>query len=94
VDRLVEDHEHARTLAEGLAAIRGLALEPQRVRTNIVYFDVTKKNLDAAELVARLEREGVRMLVSGVRRIRAVTHYEVTAADIDYTLKVTARAMQ
>jgi len=94
VDRLVEDHEQARTLAEGLAAIRGLALEPQRVRTNIVYFDVTKKNLDAAELVARLEREGVRMLVSGVRRIRAVTHYEVTAADIDYTLKVTARAMQ
>jgi threonine aldolase len=94
VDRLAEDHANARRLAEGLAGLSGLALDPGRYRTNIVYFDVVKPGLSAAELVARLQAEGVRMLAAGPRTIRAVTHYEVTAKDIDAALAAMARVMR
>jgi threonine aldolase len=93
-DRLAEDHANARRLAEGLAGLGGLSLDPGRFKTNIVYFDVTRKGSTAHELVAALDREGVRMLASGPGKIRAVTHYEVTAKDIDYTLKVMAKLMR
>ena len=88
VDRLTADHANARTLAEGLAGLPGLELDPRRYRTNIVYFDVAKPGLNAADLVSALHKEGVRMLAAGPRTIRAVTHYEVTGKDIDYALKI------
>ncbi len=93
VERLVEDHANARRLAEGLAAIPGIAIDPSRVRTNIVYFDITKPGLGASELVRRLDREGVRMLPTGARTLRAVTHYEVTAAGIDHALAMLAKLL-
>jgi threonine aldolase len=94
VDRLAEDHANARRLAEGLAEVPGLKLHPERYKTNIVYFDVAKPGLNAAELVAALQKEGVRMLAAGPRTIRAVTHYEVTEKDIDYALAAAARVMK
>jgi threonine aldolase len=94
VDRLAEDHANARRLAEGLAGLAGLALDPARYPTNIVYFDVVKPGLSAAELVARLQKEGVRMLAAGPRTIRAVTHYEVTATDIETALAAMAKIMR
>jgi threonine aldolase len=94
VDRLAEDHANAHRLATGLAGVSGLALDPGRYKTNIVYFDVTKPGLGATELVAALKREGVRVLAAGPRSIRAVTHYEVTKKDIDVALEVIARTMR
>ena len=94
VDRLAEDHANAHRLAMGLADVSGLMLDPEQYKTNIVYFDVVKPGLNAAELVAALQKEGVRMLAAGPRRIRAVTHYEVTAKDIDYALDVMATVMR
>ena len=94
IDRLAEDHANARRLAEGLAGISGLELDPGRYATNIVYFDVIQQGLNAAELVARLQREGVRMLAASPNTLRAVTHYEVTAPDIEYALSVMAKAMR
>jgi threonine aldolase len=94
VDRLAEDHANAHRLATGLAGVSGLKLDPAQYKTNIVYFDVVKPGLSAAELVAALQKEGVCMLAAGPRTIRAVTHYEVTAKDIDYALDVMAAAMR
>ena len=94
VDRLAEDHANARRLAEGLAGIAGLKLDPDRYKTNIIYFEVAKQGLSAADLAAALQREGVRMLASGANTLRAVTYYEVTAGDIDYALNATARVMK
>jgi threonine aldolase len=94
VERLAEDHTNARKLAEGLAGIPGLELDPGRFKTNIVYFDISREGLNAADLVGRLASEGVRMLASGARRIRAVTHYEVTAKDIEYALDLIVRVMK
>jgi len=94
VDRLVEDHANAHRLAVGLAGIPGLQLDPERYVTNIVYFDVIKPGLNAADLVAALQKEGVRMLASGAHTLRAVSHYEVTAADIDCALNAMAKIMK
>ncbi len=93
VDRLVEDHGNARRLAELLAEIDGLAVEPQRVVTNIVYIDVSREGLSAAELAARLDKEGVRLLALGPLRLRAVTTYQVTPEDIDYAAAAFRKAV-
>jgi threonine aldolase len=79
VDRLVEDHENARALAEGLAELPGIELDPTEVETNIVVFDVP----DAEALCAALERAGVKMSALDATRVRAVTHLDVDRADVD-----------
>lgn len=88
VDRLQEDHDNAKRLAEGIARIEGLAIDLSRVYTDIVYFDVVAVGLTADTLIDRLKERGVRMLSVGPRRIRAVTHYGISAADIDRTITV------
>ncbi len=93
VDRLADDHANARRLAEGLANLSGLILDPSRIKTDIVYFGVERENMTAQELVNRLEEMGVRMLSVGPGRIRAVTHYHITPEDIDYTLSSFSKAL-
>jgi threonine aldolase len=86
VDRLVEDHAHAHILAQGLAAIDGVLLDPAEVQTNIVYFDLDAAVMGAPELSAALAQRGVLMNPTGARRLRAVTNYQVSAADIETVL--------
>jgi len=93
VDRLAEDHANARALAAGLAEIPGLLVDAVPVRTNIVYFEITRSDVDAPRLVARLEEAGVRMGAVGRRRIRAVLNYHVAAADVPLTLDVMRAAL-
>jgi len=88
VDRLREDHDNARRLAEGIAGIEGLAIDPANVHTDIVYFDVVGTGLAADTLIKRMSDRGVRMLSVGPKRIRAVTHYGITADDIERTIGV------
>jgi threonine aldolase len=85
VKRLAEDHANARRLAEGLANLPGVKLDPATVETNLVFFDFTG-TIDASTAVQGLLARGVRMGALGPRTIRAVTHLDVTAAAIDKTL--------
>jgi threonine aldolase len=82
VDRLAEDQAHAQRLAEGLARLPGIVLDPAQVQTNIVIFALADDALPAAEFVAGLAAMGVKMGGIGGRRFRAVTHYGVGAGDI------------
>lgn len=83
VDRLADDHVNARLLAEGLASIPGIRIDPSTVMTNIVIFDLD--GLDPPEFRARCRERGV--LVSGVPpHIRMVTHYGIERADIEEAL--------
>ena len=93
VDRLADDHANAKRLAEGLADIPGIELDPERIRTNIVFFDLTGA-LTAPQLTERLAREGVLIGAAGQRRMRAVTHYGIERADIETALGVISRAMK
>ncbi len=92
--RLAEDHANARKLAEGLAEITGLAIDPDHIKTNIVFFETIPDGLAADELEKRLNQEGVRILALGPRRMRAVTHYHITTEDIDQALNVISKAMK
>ena len=80
--RLAEDHANARSLAEGLTRIEGIAIDPEQIRTNIVYFRVTRKDLPAETLAQRLAENGVHLLAAGPGLCRAVTHYQISAKDI------------
>jgi threonine aldolase len=87
VDRLAEDHANAKRLAEGLAEVPGIAVDPAKVRTNLVFFDVTAP-LGAAGLVAELRQRGVLCSTSGApNRIRMVTHYGIEQKDVERTIR-------
>jgi threonine aldolase len=85
VDRLALDHANARRLAEGLAELPGVKLDPADVETNLVFFDVTGA-LDAQAVVDALLARGVRMGALGPRTVRAVTHLDVSADGIERAL--------
>lgn len=84
VERLAEDHSNARKLANGLAEIPGISIEPDSLPTNLVFFDVERE--DREELHRRLVERGVKG-GGGQKRWRYVTHYGITESDIDYTLE-------
>ncbi len=86
INRLADDHANARYLAESIADIPGIDLDPARVRTNIVFFDLQTDAPNAAEIEQRLARAGVLISASGERRMRAVTHYGIARADVDATI--------
>jgi threonine aldolase len=83
VDRLGEDHAHARCLAEHLAAVPGVTVDLATVQTNMVRFSVAPSGLEAATLVARLRERGVLMGVRDRWTLRAVTHRHIIPADVD-----------
>ena len=85
VKRLADDHANARRLADGLARLPGVRLDPASVETNIVFFETTA---NAAEAVEHLLAHGVRMGALGPHTIRAVTHLDVDAAGIERALAV------
>jgi threonine aldolase len=88
IDRLAEDHEHARMLAEGIASLPGISgLDPTRVRTDFVIFRVP----DRAAFLDAIEREGVLMVPWGNHEIRAVTHYGIVRSDVARVIDVVAR---
>lgn len=83
VDRLSEDHANARRLAEGLSQLPGILLDPDRVPTNIVIFEMAPDAPSPAELVAGLRDYGINVGAIGGRRLRAVTHRGIVEADVD-----------
>jgi threonine aldolase len=88
VERLAEDHGNAKFLAEGLAEIDGVEIDPTTVETNIVIFDVA----DAASLHAKLEAAGVETsLLEG--RVRMVTHLDVDRAGCETALAAVETAL-
>ncbi len=97
VERLAEDHANAKRLAEGLANIPGIAIAPETVETNILFFGLTGPDgqpLDHAALVGRLAAEGILFSGGDDGRIRAITHYGITAEQIDTALVAVERALR
>jgi threonine aldolase len=102
IERLAEDHVNARRLAEALAGMDGILsaggnaqptpgrLDPDRVRTNFVVFKVER---DRSAFLAALRARGVQMVEYPHGQVRAVTHYGVTAADIETTIAATRAAL-
>src|SRR6058998_159984 len=90
---LKEDHEHARRLARLLQKIPTVSLDPDRVETNIVMLDVVGSRRSTQEIVATLKKEGVLLNAVGGTTLRAVTHLDVTAQDIEQAGQILARVL-
>jgi threonine aldolase len=79
MERLSEDHAHARLIAERLAPLPAVDLDLATVQTNIVIFHMRPGAPGAAEIVKRAQAAGVLVSAFAARTIRAVTHLDVTA---------------
>jgi len=94
VDRLADDHANARLLAEAIAGIPGLAIDPRTVQTSIVIFEVTHPDLTPAALSARLLEKGLKINAIEARRMRAVTHYGIERGDVEQAIRALQQAMK
>ncbi len=102
IDRLSEDHANARRLAEALADMDGIEspggiaqpepgrLDPDRVATNFVLFKVAR---DRAAFLDRLAARNVLMVAYAHGQVRAVTHHDVSADDIDTVIRAARDAL-
>ncbi len=95
VDRLGEDHIRAKCLADGLAAIPGLELDPGSPFTNMVFLSLEDRpEIGTAKQVAqRLADKGVLVGLVGERRFRLVTHYWIDDAAVDNALEAFRKAL-
>ena len=87
--RLAIDHQNARRLADGIAEIRNLHVDPKKVRTNIVIFDCKDTGMDAVQFCDALRPYGIWALDTAQYSVRYVTHCDVDAAGMERALKVT-----
>src|SRR4030043_692718 len=87
LERLKEDHQNARRLAGGLKDFKGVSIDPKHVETNIVIFDVANTGMTAARVAEAMKKERVLVHAFGKTQIRLVTHLDVTAEDIEITIK-------
>ncbi len=94
VERLAEDHQTARTLAEGLADLPNMQLDLDTVQTNIVIFGPKNPPSEGSPFAQRLAQEGVKLGDLGDGRFRAVTHYGVALNDIQVALRPMRKVWQ
>jgi threonine aldolase len=94
IDRLSDDHERARRLARGLAELPGIALDADRVETNIVIFEVNAAGVTAEAFAERaLARGGVRFTVIGPTTVRAVTHLDLPPDAVERAMAAARAAL-
>jgi threonine aldolase len=94
IDRLEEDHRKAKKLAQGLARIKNVMIDPAEVETNILFFDVSPAERTAQEVAAACRKRDVLLHPTAKTRIRCVTHLDVSFKDIEEALKVIEGVMK
>jgi threonine aldolase len=81
--RLQDDHDNAQVLAKRLAAIPGIALDPSKVRTNIIIFSVKPSGLSSSEFLSQIAMQGVLAVPVDAHQVRMVTHLDVTRSEVE-----------
>lgn len=92
VDRLKDDHENAKMLANGLAKL-GLPIDPLSIHTNILIYDVSTLGIDAETWVSRVSEYGIKFTAVDAKRVRMVTHRGLQREDVEYTLNAAAKTV-
>ena len=93
-ERVAGDNRRARLLADRLAAVEGIVLDPTSVETNIVLVDVTGTGLVPETLVPLIAEAGVRVFERDTARIRLVTHREVGDAEVEEAARIVADVVE
>jgi len=93
MEQLKMDNKHAYLLAQGLSDIEGIDIDFSGTRTNIVFFSLSRPNINSAVFLKNLEKHNIKALAFGEKIIRMVTHRGITEKDIYYTLDMIKNAM-
>ncbi len=94
IDRLAEDHARAKRLAQGLADIPGIKLDPGTPYTNMIFLSLSDEvPLSTKEVVVALEKQGVRVGATGSRRFRLVTHYWIDDTSVERAVQVFSQVL-
>ena len=91
--RLHEDHENARALAEGLSEIDGISVDPAKVQTNIVIFDVSGTGRTAGEICSLLKQAGVLAIGISDKQVRMVIHCDVPHSAVAHTVDALSKCI-
>ncbi len=83
IARLADDHARAKKLAAVLAGLPGIGLDPRHVETNLVVFDISGTHRTADDILAALKAEGLLLVPFAPMTLRAVTHLDVFAEQIE-----------
>jgi threonine aldolase len=94
IERLVDDHANARSIAQRLAQCPNVELDTASVQTNILVFRLREGAPDAASVVTTARERGVLIFAFGPRTVRAVTHLDVTAAQCARAADVLAEIIE
>ena len=86
IDRLAEDHQNAKTLARALAATSWADIDPEKIETNILYFDTV--DIAAGKVVGALREKGVLCGATASQTVRMVTSLEVDNTAIDEVARI------
>jgi len=93
VQRLTQDHENAQLLAQGLARVSNIRLDPKSVETNIVIFEIEERGPELPAFLDTCREAGLLLAGAGGRRIRAVVHLDVSREQCQQAVQIVARVM-
>jgi len=94
IERLEEDHILAKKLANGLAEIKGVELDPKDVETNIIIFKIKRNGISAPKFVEMLKEKGILALSISEDEVRFCTHKDVNEKDVERALKACREILQ
>jgi len=95
IDRLADDHQRAKTLAQGLAQLPGLILDPVVPHTNMIFLTLSPNVPRSAQQIAEaLLNFGIKIVSSGPRSIRLVTHYWIDDQAVQLTIEAFGKVLQ
>lgn len=86
IERLGDDHANAQTFAHALTQVDGIYVDPSKVETNLVFFELTREDMTPADLSGALNARNILINPSGGRRLRAAMNRHVSADDVQVTL--------
>ncbi len=93
IERLAQDHQRARTIAEALSRISDAFIDPSSVQTNIVAIDVSHTSTSAGQLVSTLKDHGILAGAMGSKLLRFVTHMDFTDKELEQVLEILPKAL-
>ncbi len=94
VERLAEDHANAKYLARSLAELPGIDLDPERIKTNMVFFGLNLNGVTAREFAGCVRQEGVLIQPRSAYSLRAALHYGIERDDVEYALTAIRKALR
>ena len=88
INRLKDDHANAQHLANSLYTLKGIELNPELVKTNIIYFNFNHPNISSKDLVFHMKSKGIIFNNYNEKHCRLVTHHDISSDDIENVIDV------